>query len=79
MLFKIPIKARDKYIEMCHEIEKAKNQEEYNLSKNKALGYSDAIRDICGSGVWGCITREADMSFEKDIPCCCGIPIKTFE
>jgi hypothetical protein len=78
-LISIPTKAKDEYIRLCHDAWTVDTARNFELKCSLAHGYADAIKDICGLDVWGCIIQEADMSFPEDVGVCCGIPLEPKE
>lgn len=69
------VNVKEKYIGLCHDVKKAKTEQEFQTRKLIAQTYSDAIQDICGISVWASIVREADLSFQETDIICAGILI----
>lgn len=68
-------KAQSEFIKLSHEAFEAVDNAAFRLSLAMCDGYSKAMKDIFGLGVWGEIVRASDLSFDKEVPVCAGIPL----
>lgn len=75
MIISIPTKAKDKYIQMCHDAFDAPTYDIFYTLSEQLKGYGDAIKDICGINVFSEIGMEADRSFLDGVDTCAGVPL----
>jgi len=65
----------DKFIELCHKVYEAETDQSFKLLTAEARGYSNAIQVAFGLNAWGDMVMQTDLSFDKNVLVCAGVPL----
>jgi len=68
-------KATKEFIAMCHNAWVQPTEALFKEECVRCEGYSKAIKDVFGLGVWSDLVRSADLSFPEEVYVCAGVPI----